>query len=87
MTKQTLMEFPCDFPVKIMGTNSDTFLEEIKDIVLRHFPEFNMGHLKHKHSNQKNYLAITVTVHALNQQMLDSFYQDLTKHPDIKMVL
>ncbi len=87
MTKQTLMEFPCDFPVKIIGNNSEFFLEDIKKIVLQHFPDFELNHLKHKLSENNNYLAITATVHALNQDMLDSFYQDLTKHPDIKMVL
>lgn len=87
MTRQTIIEFPCDFPVKIMGVNSEVFLDEIKKIVLQHFPDFNLSHLKHKLSNRNNYLAITVTIHAINQEMLDLFYQDLTMHPDIKMVL
>lgn len=87
MTRQTIIEFPCEFPVKIMGVNSDAFLDEIQKIVLHHFPDFDLNHFKHKLSNKNNYLAITVTVIAINQEMLDSFYHDLTKHPDIKMVL
>ncbi|MCL5272459.1 MAG: DUF493 domain-containing protein [Gammaproteobacteria bacterium] len=87
MNKQSIIEFPCEFPVKIIGTNSEVFLEEIKMTVLHHFPDFNQENLKHKLSDKSNYLAITVTVYATSQEMLDSFYRALTQHPDIKMVL
>jgi putative lipoic acid-binding regulatory protein len=87
MTKTTLMEFPCLFPVKIIGTNSQLFLDDVKKITIKHFPKFNAGDLTHKMSQKSNYLAITVTVFAENQAMLDALYQDLTKLPDIKMVL
>ncbi|CAM2910274.1 YbeD family protein [Legionella worsleiensis] len=87
MTNKSIIEFPCDFPVKIIGINSDVFLEEIKTIVNVHFPAFDHKNLTHKVSEKSSYLAITVTVCATNQEMLDSFYQDLTKHPHVKMVL
>lgn len=87
MTKSTLMEFPCLFPVKIIGTNSTQFLDEIKQIVLKHFPDFDPKNLSHKVSDKNNYLAITVSVLAKNQESLDAFYREITQHPDIKMVL
>lgn len=86
MTKASLIEFPCHFPVKIIGINSSAFLEEIKLIVMNHFPTFNDA-LTHKLSQKSNFLAITVTVYAENQEMLDAFYRDISKHPDVKMVL
>jgi putative lipoic acid-binding regulatory protein len=87
MNKTTLIEFPCHFPIKIMGKNSHTFLEEIKEITLKHFPNIEQEKISHKISKGNNYLAITVIVYAQNQEMLDTFYQEITKHPDIKMVL
>ncbi|MDR3442337.1 MAG: DUF493 domain-containing protein [Legionella sp.] len=87
MTKTTLMEFPCHFPIKIMGTNTPAFLDEIKAIATAHFPEIELDAVTSKHSKAGNYLAITVTVYAENQEMLDAFYRDITKHPEIKMVL
>lgn len=87
MTRTTLIEFPCDFPVKIIGTNCDNFLAEIKQITIKHFPDFKDDSLTHKISEKSNYLAATVTVYAVNQSMLDAFYQDLTKLPNVKMVL
>ncbi len=87
MTKKTLIEFPCHFPIKVMGSNSPTFLKEIREITLKHFPDIEQEKITHKLSQGNNYLAITVTVYAQDQKMLDAFYQDVTKHPDIKMVL
>jgi putative lipoic acid-binding regulatory protein len=87
MTKTTLMEFPCNFPVKIIGSNSPIFLEEVKKIAKKHFSNFQDEDLKQNMSQKSNYLALTVTVLAENQKMLDAFYLDLTKLPDIKMVL
>jgi uncharacterized protein len=87
MTKTTLIEFPCHFPIKIMGNNSPNFLEEVREITHKHFPDIEHEKITHKLSQGNNYLAITVTVYAQNQAMLDAFYEDVTKHPDIKMVL
>lgn len=87
MPKATLIEFPCHFPVKIIGSNSAVFLEEIKLITTKHFPNFVSKDLTHKLSQKNNFLAITVTVFAENQEILDAFYREITKHPDIKMVL
>lgn len=87
MTQSTLIEFPCNFPVKIIGTNSDTFLNGIKAIIAKHFPDFNYDNLTQKQSEKNNYLAITANVPVDSQEMLDSFYRDLTKNPEVKMVL
>lgn len=86
-TKQTIIEFPCNFPIKIIGKNSLEFLEEIKLIATRHFPMLKIDDLTHKASQNNNYLSITVTVLAENQLMLDEFYREVSRHPDVKMVL
>lgn len=87
MTKTTLIEFPCYFPIKIIGNNSPVFLEEIRQIAVTHFPDIKEDALTHKMSKDSNYLAITITVFAENQDMLDAFYRAVTQHPEVKMVL
>lgn len=87
MTNKSLIEFPCDFPIKIIGNNTPVFLEEISTIVFSHFPDLDHQSLTHKTSQNSNYLAITVTVFAQNQSMLDAFYMAVNQHPDVKMVL
>ncbi len=87
MARTTLIEFPCYFPVKIIGTNSESFIYEIKEITIQHFPNFQETDMTHKLSQKSSFLAITTTVYAESQEMLDAYYQALVKHPDIKMVL
>lgn len=83
----SLIEFPCYFPIKIIGYNSTTFMQNITEITLRHFPNFDQEQMTQKPSQGDNYLALTVTVYALNKEMLDNFYRELTQHPEVKMVL
>lgn len=87
MTKTSLIEFPCDFPVKIIGNNSPAFLKDVVLIVKKHFSTAKHPTVTHKLSQKNNFLAITATVYAENQEMLDAFYREITKHPDVKMVL
>ena len=87
MSEETLIEFPCHFPVKIIGINSDVFLKEILVILEEQFPDPGHRSVKHNKSKDGNYLAITVTIYVEDKTTLDSFYKAVTKHPDIKMVL
>jgi putative lipoic acid-binding regulatory protein len=85
--KNTLIEFPCHFPIKIIGKNSAEFATEIKAITLKHFPETPEAAIVCQESQKGNYLSITVTIYVHTQDNLDALYKELTKHPDIKMVL
>lgn len=87
MTEETLIQFPCDFPVKIMGFNTNNFFEDIKKITLSHFPDTPEQKIVSKPSKGNMYLGITVTVHVKDKVSLDNFYKAVTKHPHIKMVL
>lgn len=84
---QSLMEFPCDFLIKIIGKNSSEFARDITSIIHSHFPKTPADLIQGKPSQQGNYLAISATIHALDQISIDALYLELTKHPDIKMVL
>ena len=83
----SLIEFPCDFPIKIMGTRSDTFAQSVLDVVLRHAPEFDAATTEMRASKGGKYLSLTCTVRATSKPQLDALYMALTKHPDVKVVL
>lgn len=83
----SLMEFPCEFPLKIIGKNSAAFATDAINITRKHFPDISDNSIRSQPSKQSSYLAITVTVHALDQASIDALYLELTQHPDIKMVL
>ena len=87
MNKESLLEFPCDFPLKIMGANDPGFAQAIADVVLRHAPEFDVATMEMRPSKAGNYLSLTCTVRAVSQQQLDALYLELTSHPMVKVVL
>lgn len=85
--EQSLIEYPSDFPIKIMGPMHDDFERTIIDLVLRHDPSFHVGKLEKRPSAKGNYLGLTVTILAVNREQLDNLYRELSTHPMVKMVL
>jgi len=84
---ETLLEFPCDFPLKIMGASDAGFAQAIADVVLRHAPDFDAATMEMRPSKAGNYLSLTCTVRAVSQSQLDALYRELTAHPAVKVVL
>ena len=89
MTPQTekLIDFPCAFPIKVMGAQHPDFLPEILKTVQQHAPDTTEAHIASRPSSGGNYLAATVTVQAQNQEHLNNIYRSLTAHPLVKVVL
>jgi hypothetical protein len=85
--KDSLIEYPSDFPIKIMGAMQDDFAQTIIDVVMRHDPEFHAGKMEMRPSSKGNYLALTVTVRATSREQLDNLYRALSSHPMVKVVL
>ena len=85
--RKTLLEFPCDFPIKIMGARVDDFAQTVLEVVLRHAPDFDAAAMQMRPSSKGNYLSITCTVNATSQAQLDALYRELSSHPMVKVVL
>ncbi len=81
------MEFPCHFPLKVMGTNNDTFENDIVMIVRKHIPSLGEGAVSSKPSKTGKYLALTITFTADSKAQLDDLYREINAHPDVKMTL
>lgn len=84
---QSLLNFPCVFPIKIMGRREDGFAQEVSEVVLRHAPDFHPGTLEMRASKNGRYLSLTVNLNARSREQLDALYSELTKHPRVMMVL
>lgn len=87
MSRESLIEFPCDFPIKIMGARVDEFAQAVVDVVARHAPDFDPASVEMRPSSKGNYLALTCTIRALSQSQLDALYRELSSHPLVKVVL
>ncbi|MCZ6564841.1 MAG: DUF493 domain-containing protein [Gammaproteobacteria bacterium] len=78
MSDESLLKFPCEFPIKIMGKNHHGFHQAVVEVLKKHLDDFETTEIKEVESKQKNYISITVKVNAISQQHLDGIYMDLT---------
>lgn len=86
--RTSIMEYPCDFVIKMMGKNNEAFIKKAKAIIFEHFAD-----QKHKiafkdvPSKDGNYLAISAKLTAHSQEELDNCYQALTDEPLVLIAL
>ncbi|MFC5552052.1 DUF493 family protein [Massilia aerilata] len=85
--KESLIEYPSEFPIKVMGPTHDDFASTIHDVVLAHDPSFHKGKMEVRPSGKGNYTGLTVVVVATSREMLDKLYTELSSHPMVKIVL
>ena len=84
---ESLLTFPCIFPLKVMGRREDGFAQAVSDVVCRHAPDFHPETLEMRTSKNGRYLSLTVTLNARSREQLDALYTELSKHPMVMMVL
>jgi putative lipoic acid-binding regulatory protein len=83
----SLIEYPCDFPIKIMGKAQQEFTQIALAIVKYHAPDFDDTTITVKASKNGTYLSITCTIRATSRSQLDALYQALSDHPLVAVVL
>jgi len=86
-TADSLIEYPSDFPIKIMGLMQDDFAQTMLALVQQHDPSFHAGKMEMRPSSKGTYLSLTATVRATSREQLDDLYRALTAHPMVKVVL
>ena len=82
-----LAEYPCDFPIKILGHTRAGFAQSILEVVRRHAPEFDGAAMEMRSSRRGKYLSLTCVVRASSRAQLDGLYRELCDHPMVVMVL
>jgi len=87
MNDESLLQFPCDFPIKIMGAGGSDFRPLVVNMVRRHAPDLDEARITLRESRAGRYQSVTVVVRACDRGQLDAIYQDLSGHPRVKMVL
>jgi hypothetical protein len=85
--RPSLLAYPCEFPMKIMGRREGGFAQGVMEIVLRHAPDFQPASMEMRPSRHGKYLSLTVVINARSREQLDALYQDLCDHPAVVMVL
>ena len=83
----SLLEFPCTFPIKAMGRCDSGFEARALGIVRRHVPDFDVAAMRTVASRQGNYLSVTFTIEATSREQLDNLYRELSASEELLMVL
>jgi putative lipoic acid-binding regulatory protein len=85
--EESLLKFPCDFPIKVMGQRQDGFAQAVLEVVLRHAPDFDAAAMEMRPSAKGAFMSLTCTIHAVSREQLDALYRELSAHPLVKIVL
>ena len=85
--EQSLIDYPSQFPIKVMGAHVEGFLEAIAHVARQFDPGFDPATIEQRPSKGGNYLGLTITVTATSREQLDELYRTLTTHPMVKVVL
>ena len=87
MNDESPLRFPCDFPIKVMGAGGSDFRALVVERVRRYAPNLDEALVRVRDSRAGRYQSVTVLVNARDRAQLDAIYQDLSEHPQIKLVL
>ena len=85
--KDSLIEYPSQFPIKVMGVKNEHLVHEITQIAKKFDPSYDPATIELRPSPGGNYLGITITITATSREQLDDTYRALTAHPLVKVVL
>lgn len=82
-----LVEFPCRYPIKVIGDTSDDFERMVADIVERHDPHFERDSIQCRPSRNGRFLSASVVIQATGEPQLKALFQDLKATGRVRMVL
>lgn len=85
--EQSLIAYPCHFPIKVMGAHVEGFLTAIASVARQFDPSFDATSIEQRPSRSGNYLGLTISVYVTHREQLDELYRTLSTHPMVKVVL
>jgi len=81
------IEFPCDYPIKIVGENRDAFTETVVELTRIHAPEVTDDHVRVRASRHGNYCSVTIVIRATGEPQLRALHESLKSYPLVRLVL
>ena len=87
MNDETLLEFPCDFPIKMMGRDTPEFHELARELIEKYTGPLDNNAIQSTLSRNGRFVSITATINAQSQHQLDDIYRAISAHEDVLMAL
>jgi hypothetical protein len=86
VAEESLLQFPCELPIKVLGRNDQSFRLEATRIVRSHVGALDDGRVSEQQSRNQSYLSLTFIILAESREHVDLLYRDLTASDEIMMV-
>lgn len=83
----SVIAYPIEFPIKVMGLNRPEFRPAMIAIFRRHAPDFDDAKTEVRESREAKYLSLTMSIMAVSREQLDALYGELSDHPMVTMAL
>ena len=83
----SLIHYPCEFPIKVMGAKVDGFVPAMILMAQQFDPDFDANNIELRQSTGGKYIGVTLTITATSREQLDELYRTLSSHPMVKVVL
>ena len=87
MSEESAIEFPCEFPIKMMGRDTPVFRQTMRTLVEGHAGAVDDSRVQSTVSRNGRFVSVTITITATSQQQLDAIYRDISAHADVLMAL
>ncbi len=84
---EALLEFPCDFPIKVIGQPHVSFEATIAALVSTHIDDFDTARISATRSRTGRFVSLTVNVQVENREQLQALYLELADHEMVRMVI
>lgn len=81
------IEFPCAYPIKVMGSACVEFREHVLNVMVRHDESLDIDEVKIRDSRNGRYQSLTVVISARGEEHLEAIFRDLKESPHVRMVL
>lgn len=87
MDEDSILEFPCEIPIKIFGKNARSFRDTALGIVRSHYFDVQDAQVGERLSRGGKYLSLTITVETFSREQIDAVYRELSASDEVLMVL
>ena len=87
MADESVIEFPCEFPIKMMGRDTPEFRQTMRTIVESHAGHVDDSRVQSAVSRNGSFVSVTITITATSQQQLDDIYREISARDDVMMAL
>lgn len=81
------IEYPCEYPIKVMGYAGDDFEAVVLEVMRRHAGDIDDSQVKQRNSGKGTFVSITVTIIATGKEQIELIFADLKATGRVKMVL